>query len=41
MPAIGATLGHGKPFLFVMESGYAVGDLGRNVASIIGGYFDV
>lgn len=41
MPAIGTALRKaGKPILFVMEGGYAVGDLGRNVASIIDGYLN-
>jgi acetoin utilization deacetylase AcuC-like enzyme len=39
MPAIGALLkGAGRPTLLVMEGGYAVDDLGRNVAALIDGF---
>ncbi|MCF4099617.1 histone deacetylase family protein [Maritalea mediterranea] len=38
MTKVGALLRTNRPTLFVMEGGYAVGDLGRNVAAIIAGF---
>ncbi len=41
MPAIGALLKKANvPTLFVMEGGYAVDDLGRNVAALTQGFLN-